>query len=58
MATALKSRGAALVALLLSTAATARAHEHHMDNIPEGDAVSPDPIVRHGEKRVDAQVEC
>ncbi|KAJ4367020.1 hypothetical protein N0V83_007550 [Neocucurbitaria cava] len=35
-------RGAALVALLLSTAATA--HEHHMDKIEEGHAISDDPI--------------
>lgn len=30
--------------LLLTTAATA--HEHHMDNIEEGHAISDDPIVR------------
>jgi hypothetical protein len=34
---------AALVALLFSTAATA--HEHHMNKIKAGDAVSADPIV-------------
>jgi hypothetical protein len=33
---------AALVALLCSTAATA--HEHHMNKIKEGEAISDDPI--------------
>lgn len=46
----LKSRVAALVALLLSSAVTAKAHEHHMDNIEEGHFVSDDPIVRHSEE--------
>jgi hypothetical protein len=34
----------ALAALLYSTAVTA--HDHQMDTIPEGEAISPDPIVR------------
>jgi len=36
-------------ALLLAVAATATAHEHHMDNIPEGQGTSNDPIVRCSE---------
>ena len=38
-----------VLALTIVGAAFARgatAHEHHGDNIPEGDFVSPDPIVR------------
>jgi uncharacterized membrane protein YphA (DoxX/SURF4 family) len=45
-ATGFKTRSAALVALLLSSAATITAHEHHMDEIEEGKFVSDDPIVR------------
>jgi hypothetical protein len=41
-----RTRGAALVALLLSTAVTA--HDHHMDKIEDGQGISADPIVRHG----------
>jgi hypothetical protein len=40
---------AALVALSLST--MAMSHEHHMDKIEDGHAVSADPIVRHGQER-------
>jgi hypothetical protein len=43
-ATGFKTRSAALVALLLSSAATITAHEHHMDEIEEGKFVSDDPI--------------
>lgn len=43
------ARGAASVALLLSFAATAKAHEHHMDSIEEGHFVSDDPIVSDGQ---------
>lgn len=46
MATPLKIWRPALAALLLSAAAAVQAHEHHMDNIPEGEGASPDPIVR------------
>jgi hypothetical protein len=42
------TRRVALVALLYSTAATA--HEHHMNKIKEGDAISEDPIVRRDEE--------
>jgi hypothetical protein len=42
-------RGAALAVALLSASATVKAHEHHMDNIPEGQYVSDDPIVRWAE---------
>ena len=46
METRLTTRGLALGALLLlSATSTATAHEHHMDNIAEGQAVSDDPIV-------------
>lgn len=41
----LSSRGLALGALVLFSARTAAAHEHHMDNIKEGSAISDDPIV-------------
>lgn len=34
---------ATVLALLVSTA---QAHEHHEDKIPEGEAISPDPLVR------------
>jgi len=34
---------AALAALLYTAAVTA--HDHDMDAIPDGDAISPDPIV-------------
>ncbi|KAF1957244.1 hypothetical protein CC80DRAFT_592547 [Byssothecium circinans] len=46
MATSLNRRAPAAAAalLLLSIATVAQAHEHHMDNIPEGDGTSPDPI--------------
>lgn len=37
-------RAAAVAALAWSR--TCAAHEHHMDNIPEGEAVSPEPLVR------------
>ena len=43
METRPKMRVLALAALLL---ASATAHEHHMDNITEGHAISDDPIVR------------
>lgn len=36
-----------VAALLLGAVAIVNAHEHHMDKIPEGEAVSSDPIVRH-----------
>ena len=34
---------ATVLTLLVSTA---QAHEHHEDKIPEGEAISPDPLVR------------
>lgn len=37
-------RAAAIAALAWSR--TCAAHEHHTDNIPEGEAVSPEPLVR------------
>lgn len=40
-----QTRSAALGAVLLSSAATVLSHEHHMDNIEEGQFVSDDPIV-------------
>lgn len=40
----MKSIGAALVATFLSTAVSA--HDHHMDKIEDGHAISDDPIVR------------
>ncbi|KAF2637640.1 hypothetical protein P280DRAFT_471836 [Massarina eburnea CBS 473.64] len=40
----LKSRAPAVAALLLSIASAAAAHEDHMDNIPEGEGVSAEPI--------------
>jgi hypothetical protein len=43
----LYTKSAALGALLFSTAVTA--HEHHMNKIKEGEAISEDPIVRRGE---------
>lgn len=48
METRLTSRGPGIAALLLllGAASTATAHEHHMDNIPQGQAISDDPIVR------------
>jgi hypothetical protein len=33
------------ISLLASQAARVGAHEHHDDKIPEGGAVSPDPLV-------------
>ena len=33
--------------LLVSLTCAAFAHEHHTDEIPEGEVVSPDPIVRY-----------
>jgi len=36
----------AAAAAITLLAVVARAHEHHEDNIPEGEAVSPDPLVR------------
>jgi hypothetical protein len=36
-------QAATVLALLVSTA---QAHEHHEDKIPEGEAISPDPLVR------------
>jgi hypothetical protein len=36
-------QAATVLALLVSTA---QAHEHHADKIPEGEAISPDPLVR------------
>lgn len=45
MTTAYKPARAAGLAILC-LAATASAHEHHMDDIPEGQYVSSDPIVR------------
>jgi hypothetical protein len=41
---ALNTRRAALVALLYT--AVVKAHDHDMDAIPDGEAISPDPIVR------------
>ncbi|RMZ73235.1 integral membrane [Pyrenophora seminiperda CCB06] len=38
------TRRAALVALLCLTTSTATAHEHHMDNIKQGNVVSDDPL--------------
>lgn len=35
---------------VLCLAATTKAHEHHMDNIPEGQYASSDPIVRYTAK--------
>lgn len=35
-------QAATVLALLVSTA---QAHEHHEDKIPEGEAISPDPLV-------------
>lgn len=43
----IRTRGVALATLLLSSAATVTAHEHHMNKIVEGEYVSDDPIVRH-----------
>lgn len=43
-AAGLRLRGLVYAAGLASFAATARAHEHHEDNIPEGEAISPDPL--------------
>lgn len=45
MTAAYKPASAAGLAILC-LAATARAHEHHMDNIEEGQYASSDPIVR------------
>lgn len=36
-------QAATVLALLVSTV---QAHEHHEDKIPEGEAISPDPLVR------------
>lgn len=44
MRSLLKTRAAALTAVLLSAATTVNAHEHHMDKIEEGQVVSSDPI--------------
>lgn len=49
-------RAITTLALLGAFAATlAKAHEHHDEDIPEGQVVSPDPIVRgipkHGMRR-------
>ena len=35
------------LAALLCFAGYTLAHEHHMDDIPEGEGISADPIVRH-----------
>jgi hypothetical protein len=35
-------QAATVLALLVSTV---QAHEHHEDKIPEGEAISPDPLV-------------
>ncbi|KAF2184704.1 integral membrane protein-like protein [Zopfia rhizophila CBS 207.26] len=40
----LKPLGAAFTSLLLSFAVQVRAHEHHMDNIEDGEFISDDPI--------------
>ena len=48
----LAAQRAAVVAaafLAFSFPSTANAHEHHMDSIEEGHAISDDPIVRQGE---------
>jgi len=42
------ARGAAFTAAILNLATTTRAHEHHMNNIEEGHAISAEPIVRLG----------
>lgn len=39
-------KGAIATAILVALARGSLAHEHHTDSIPEGEAVSPDPIVR------------
>ncbi len=42
---AISSRRIAVALLMAATARTAYAHEHHDDAIPEGEAISPDPLV-------------
>jgi hypothetical protein len=42
---ALSSRRLAVALLIAATARTSYAHEHHDDAIPEGEAISPDPLV-------------
>jgi hypothetical protein len=42
---ALSSRRIAVALLIAATARTSYAHEHHDDAIPEGEAISPDPLV-------------
>lgn len=39
------TRQVAFAALALSLAVGISAHEHHEEDIPEGEAISPDPIV-------------
>lgn len=39
------SREVLLVTLLLVLSVAIAAHEHHEDNIPDGEAISPEPIV-------------
>lgn len=40
-----RAAATAAVLLVLNFAATTNAHEHHMDNIEEGNGISDDPIV-------------
>lgn len=37
---------ASTVLIALTLASRANAHEHHEDEIPEGEAISPEPLVR------------
>lgn len=41
------SREVVLVTLLLVLSVASVAHEHHEDNIPDGEVISPEPIVYH-----------
>jgi hypothetical protein len=42
---ALSSRRFAVALLVAAAVSTSSAHEHHDDAIPEGEVVSPDPLV-------------
>ena len=42
---ALSSRRLAVALLIAAAARTSYAHEHHDDAIPEGEVISPDPLV-------------
>jgi hypothetical protein len=42
---ALSSRRLAVALLIAAIAGTSFAHEHHDDAIPEGEVISPDPLV-------------